>query len=417
MARFFDSLTNFVRQGQEEAEIGPQRIGVDGLRIQPRWSQVEVEWDSLRRRLESVSQTLHGLVKELAQAGWDQQSLLLETLGKLEQAHEQLSELCQQISRVIFQPVSSRQEQVGWLEVEPMKRGKQAISISFCVAPIFISDLLERQIFHKRRGVVLTGATLRTDEGFEFMQERLGCWDANYLVVESPFDYRKNALLYLPSDMPTPDRPGYQQAVERAIVDAARSAQGRTLVLFTSYGHLRATANPIRRALDQEGITLLEHGFSGRSRLLREFRTGKRSVLMGTGTFWEGIDLPGEMLSCLVIVRLPFAVPTDPLFAARSRVYDDPFNDYTVPDAVLRFRQGFGRLIRTTTDRGVVVLLDSRAWQRSYGSAFLDALPGCTLRRSPLASLADSVEQWLALGDWSGRGWPGTDSDTLGTLW
>lgn len=417
MTRFFDSLANFVRQGQEEAESGPQRIGVDGLRVQPRWSQVEVEWDSLRRRLESVNQALHTLTKELTQAGWDRQPLLLETLGKLEHAHEQLSELSQQISRVIFQPVSSRQEQVGWLEIEPVKRGKGRVNISFCVAPIFISDLLEKQIFHKRRGVVLTGATLRTDEGFEFMQERLGCWDANFLVVESPFNYRKNALLYLPSDMPTPDRHGYQQAVERAIVDAARSAQGRTLVLFTSYGHLRATADPIRRALDQAGVTLLEHGFSSRSRLLREFRTGKRSVLMGTGTFWEGIDLPGEILSCLVIVRLPFAVPTDPLFAARSRVYDDPFNDYTVPDAVLRFRQGFGRLIRTTTDRGVVVLLDSRAWQRSYGSAFLDALPGCTLRRSPLSSLADSVEQWLALGDWSDRGWPGTDSDSMGTLW
>jgi DNA polymerase-3 subunit epsilon/ATP-dependent DNA helicase DinG len=273
--------------------------------------------------------------------------------------------------------------------------------LTFCVAPVHVSDLLEAQLLRRRRTVILTGATLRTDEGFEFIQERLGCWHAIPQAIESPFDYRANVLIYLPSDVPMPDRPGYQSAVERAIVKVTRAAEGRTLVLFTSHAHLRATADAIRMPLDQAGVTVLEHGFSGRGRLLREFRTGRKSVLLGTGTFWEGIDLPGEILSCLIIVRLPFAVPTDPLVAARSRAYENPFREYTIPDAVLRFRQGFGRLIRRVDDRGVVVLLDSRIWQKPYGAAFLDALPACTVRHAPLMNLAETVPQWLGNKPWS----------------
>jgi ATP-dependent DNA helicase DinG len=123
-------------------------------------------------------------------------------------------------------------------------------------------------------------------------------------------------------------------------------------------------------------------------------------VLLGTGTFWEGIDLPGQMLSCLLIVRLPFAVPTDPLVSARSSFYENPFYEYTIPDAVLRLRQGFGRLIRRADDRGVVVLLDSRAWRKSYGAAFLDALPTCTIRHAPLMNVGETVSQWLADEPW-----------------
>ncbi|MEZ4637601.1 MAG: helicase C-terminal domain-containing protein [Caldilineaceae bacterium] len=201
--------------------------------------------------------------------------------------------------------------------------------------------------------------------------------------------------------MPAPERGGYQSAVERAIVETVRAADGRTLVLFTSHAHLRATADAVRSPLDQAGVTVLEHGSGGRGQLLREFRSGRKAVLLGTGTFWEGIDLPGDMLSCLIIVRLPFAVPTDPLVKARGQAYDNPFHDYTLPDAVLRFRQGFGRLIRRADDRGVVVLLDSRIWQRSYGAAFVDALPPCTQRHAPLMNLRETVRQWLDNRPWT----------------
>jgi DNA polymerase-3 subunit epsilon/ATP-dependent DNA helicase DinG len=145
------------------------------------------------------------------------------------------------------------------------------------------------------------------------------------------------------------------------------------------------------------GITVLQHGQGGRSRLLREFRAAERAVLLGTRSFWEGIDLPGDEVRCLLIARLPFAVPNDPLVAARSADFEDSFNEYMVPDAVLRFRQGFGRLIRRASDRGVVVLLDSRIWRKAYGQTFLDSLPECTLRRAPLSNLAAAIETWFNL--------------------
>jgi DNA polymerase-3 subunit epsilon/ATP-dependent DNA helicase DinG len=221
-------------------------------------------------------------------------------------------------------------------------------------------------------------------------------WDVKIATVESPFDYRRSTLLYLPSDLPQPNDSRYQPLVEQAIVDAAVAAQGRTLVLFTSYQQLRATGDVIRTQLERQGVLLLQHGQSSRSRLLREFRENEQAVLLGTRTFWEGIDLPGDELRCLLITRLPFAVPNDPLVSARSAEFEDPFNDYTVPDAVLRLRQGFGRLIRRASDHGVVVLLDSRVWRKEYGQQFLDALPECTVRRTPLANLAGEVRKWMA---------------------
>jgi DNA polymerase-3 subunit epsilon/ATP-dependent DNA helicase DinG len=223
----------------------------------------------------------------------------------------------------------------------------------------------------------------------------LGLWHATALTVDSPFNYTSTTLLMMPHDLPLPDHAYYQQAVERAIIDATLATGGRTLVLFTSYAQLRTTADAIRSELDRSGITVLEHGASSRNRLLREYRRLEKAVLFGTRSFWEGVDLPGDELRCLVIVRLPFAVPSDPIVAARSRDLENSFSDYMLPDAILRFRQGFGRLIRRATDRGVVILLDSRLWRKEYGSAFLESLPTCTISKAPLANLSEEIPAWL----------------------
>jgi len=128
---------------------------------------------------------------------------------------------------------------------------------------------------------------------------------------------------------------------------------------------------------------------------LREFKETPKAVLLGTRSFWEGVDLPGDELECLLIVRLPFSVPSDPLVAARSQYFDDPFSEYTLPETILRFRQGFGRLVRRTSDRGTVIVLDSRVWRKGYGQGFLEALPECTVRRSPLMNLDGEIRKWL----------------------
>jgi DNA polymerase-3 subunit epsilon/ATP-dependent DNA helicase DinG len=259
-----------------------------------------------------------------------------------------------------------------------------------------VSDLLQREIVHRRRSAIFTGATLRSGANFRFLRERIGLWDVPTAMVDSPFDYKSSTLLYMPSDLMQPNHPAYQSGVERAIMQAAEACGGRSLVLFTSNAALRATADAVRAPLERLGISVLQQGTGNRHRLLREYRASERAVLLGSRSFWEGVDLPGDELRCLLIAKLPFSVPNDPLIAARSSECEDAFHDYMLPDAVLRFRQGFGRLIRRASDRGVVVLLDSRIWRREYGQSFLDALPPCTVRNAPLSLLGTEIQQWLS---------------------
>ncbi|MBK8047960.1 MAG: hypothetical protein IPK16_12990 [Anaerolineales bacterium] len=356
------------------------------MRSQPEWSQVELEWDETRSYLRACIEQVNHLVQQLDAARWwqtePQATLLQDTRG----AHSALVELAQQLDSILLAPEGARRDQVAWMEM-----GDATGNVTLAIAPLSVYATVEQELVRKRRSAIFTGATLRTGSSFRFIRERLGLWDVKIATVESPFDYKRSTLLYLPTDLPPPNDSRYQPLVEQAIVDAAVAAQGRTLVLFTSYQQLRATGDVIRTQLDRQGVLLLQHGQSR-----REFRENEQAVLLGTRTFWEGIDLPGDELRCLLITRLPFAVPNDPLVAARSAEFEDPFNDYTVPDAVLRLRQGFGRLIRRATDHGVVVLLDSRAWRKEYGQQFLDALPECTVRRTPLSNLAGEVRKWMA---------------------
>jgi DNA polymerase-3 subunit epsilon/ATP-dependent DNA helicase DinG len=259
-----------------------------------------------------------------------------------------------------------------------------------------VGPLLEQNLFSKLETVILTSATLRTANNFSYIRERLELEDAEELTVGSPFDYANSTLLCLPTDIPEPGQPQYQNTVSRATTDLCLATEGRALVLFTSHSQLRSTYRAITRPLEEAGIAVYGQGLDGsRRQLLERFKTNPRSVLLGTRSFWEGIDVVGPALSCLSIVRLPFSVPSDPVFAARSRAFEDPFGQYAVPEAVLRFRQGFGRLIRSCTDRGVVVVLDRRIVSKSYGASFLDSLPDCTVYRGPLKGLSAKAVRWI----------------------
>jgi DNA polymerase-3 subunit epsilon/ATP-dependent DNA helicase DinG len=216
------------------------------------------------------------------------------------------------------------------------------------------------------------------------------------LAVGSPFDYKSSTLLYLVTDIPEPGQPGFQQALDRGLIALTTAMQGRTMALFTSYASLKATSRGITPALTQADVFVYEQGDgSSRRQLMENFKNAERAVLLGTRSFWEGVDLPGETLSCLALTRLPFAVPTDPIFAARSETFDEPFLQYSVPDAILKFRQGFGRLIRTRNDRGVVAVFDKRLLTKQYGQQFLQSLPDCTVRRGPSADLATAAAAWV----------------------
>jgi DNA polymerase-3 subunit epsilon/ATP-dependent DNA helicase DinG len=369
-----------------------QRLGLDaGMRTQPSWSEIEIQWDVAGQSLRSAIRHLTGLAQHLHEQQWWVQEPFAALLQDLQGAAEYLTTLASWLDRIVFEaPGTSGSDVVTWMEVND-----GVTEVSLVAAPLFVNETLESQLVHRKRCAIFTGATLRTGSGFSFIRDRLGLWDVTASTVDSPFDYRQSTLLYLPSDMPEPNHNNFQQAVEQAIIKASVASAGATLALFTSYAQLRATAEAIRAPLDRLGITVLQHGTSSRQRLLREYREADKAVLLGTRSFWEGIDLPGDELRCLLIVRLPFAVPSDPLVAARTAELDNAFRDYTLPDAILRFRQGFGRLIRRATDRGVVVVLDSRVWRKEYGNAFLESLPECTTRHAPLSNLEAEISRWL----------------------
>jgi DNA polymerase-3 subunit epsilon/ATP-dependent DNA helicase DinG len=283
---------------------------------------------------------------------------------------------------------------VYWAELRPSGR-----RLALHGAPLKVGDDLRTHIWEQKETVILTSATLTTGGDTDYLRQRLAAADVDELILGSPFDYEHAALLYVVNDIPEPNRPGYQQAVEHTLTALAQATRGRLLALFTSYAQLQRTARAIRPALEENGLAVYEQGGGASPQaLLEEFRTSDGAVLLGTRSFWEGVDIPGEALSVLVIVKLPFAVPSDPLVAARAETFENPFNEYQLPEAILAFRQGFGRLIRTKTDRGVVVVLDKRLLSRRYGQTFLDSLPPCTRHQGPMHRVPAVAARWLARG-------------------
>ena len=290
---------------------------------------------------------------------------------------------------------------VSWVEAWATPGGP---AWSLRAAPIDVGPSLDAALYQHCKSLIFTSATLTVDGRFDYLRQRLGLDAHDYrlceLAVPSSFDLERQLLLCVPHDIPLPTQRDFEPVVSRAIQDLAERARGRTLALFTSRAMLRRVTEALRPALEERGLTLLsQEGGTSREALLAEFQRDRRTVLCGVKSFWEGVDVPGIALSAVVIVRLPFAVPTDPIIEARCEHLEsqgiDSRNEYYTPNAIIGFKQGLGRLIRSTTDRGVVLVLDKRLIVRSYGRRFLDSLGPFAFGRGTLQECLDWAGEWL----------------------
>lgn len=390
---FFERLAAVVeRHGAETGGAYDRRLRLTTpLRESALWREVEVAWDALHAPLFVLADSLARLIR------------ILDALGEEIEDREDLAmelSLAQRVNADIRLTASAAVEHPDASMVYWIASGTGRERVGLYAAPLDVGSRLVEALYETKRTIVMTSATLATAGSFAFINSRLGLDAPRELRVSSPFDYASNVLLYLTDDLPEPGAPGYQQGLNDAIVAACTATAGRALALFTSHSALQATYRAVKAPLERQGILVLAQRADGNPRqILDRFRSNSKAVILGTSSFWEGVDVVGDALSLLLMTKLPFAVPTDPVFAARSELVDDPFRGFAVPNAILRFKQGFGRLIRGEQDRGIFAILDRRIVTKRYGRTFIDSLPPCTVRRGPVRELGPEATAWLAKPD------------------
>ncbi len=345
------------------------------------WYDLEKDKNNGRCHGRFVNDTISPSLKELRKA--------LSELAKEAEDGDQQFELVRAVNHcdLLMQDLNDflaeeQADRIHWVEVE----GKTAKTVRLRAAPLDVGPDVRRCLFDKYQAVILTSATLSTGKngGFGFFADRIGLTDFDALQLDSPFDYEKQVTLYIEKGLPSPNDPEFISAAAEVLKRYLLKTAGRAFVLFTSYQMLAKMAARLEDWLAENNFRLLRQGAElDRSAMIADFKHRDNSVLFGTDSFWQGVDVPGAALSNVIVVRLPFAVPDQPLLAGRleriRRNGGNPFLDYQLPSAIIKFKQGFGRLIRNKTDTGIVVVLDSRIAGKHYGGKFLAAIPKCKI--------------------------------------
>lgn len=384
-ADYFNAISEFAQFVSKHTMGNDVRL-TDAVRELPQWTPVVETGDNLITALGEAAAGMGRMLarkESIGESAGDESAAVLN----LSAVSESIATAHEGLRQAIIEPESGF---VYWLS---LIGGGRAIEVNG--APLDVSPILREQLFGRDATTILTGATLSYGGSFERITTSVGLDDAGELSLGSPFDYRKAALIAVPEDIAEPGATGYAQGVSAAIEAVAKGVRGRTLALFTSNSSLETTRKAIVGPLAQLGIKVIGQGHDGPPhRIMRTLASEDDVVALGTSSLWEGADLQGASLDALLMARLPFPVPSDPVFSARNEMFEDGFGEYAVPEAVLRFRQGFGRLIRAKTDRGMFVILDRRILSKGYGRSFQKALPKATVRRTVLDELEELGRKW-----------------------
>ena len=302
-----------------------------------------------------------------------------------------------------------KRDEVFWIQKrklppEMQREAGDAEYVTFTQTPLDISHLMNDGVFEPMESVICTSATLKTGRDYSYWMNRTGVYFAGEDRIikgefPSPFPYNKNMLFAVPNDAPLPDDIRFQQYIEMALPRLIQAAAGRTLVLFTSYESLKSAHRTVLASMRGFSGRIMKQGDDDNSKLLEAFKKENESVLFATDSFWQGVDIPGESLSQVIIVKLPFTVPNDPVFVARAEAIEkrggSSFMELSVPEAVIKFRQGIGRLIRRSDDKGVVVVLDRRIYEKRYGSVFTASMPECKKMYEPLSDITERINSFI----------------------
>jgi ATP-dependent DNA helicase DinG len=389
---FFRSVDEFLKMQSNErqqVQYSQQVRVVPATRTQPDWTEVEISWDEVNGTFKLLLGHLGAIYQWMGDRVGNASDDLIDVQGSLGNIIRRLTEVSLNLNGLVSAPSPDR---IYWVELN-----NTGTKLSLNAAPLTVGPLMQQHLWNQKECVIVTSATLTTAGDFGYLRGRLDAEDVDELSVGSPFDYENAAMLYIMNDIPEPTMgSSYQSELNNSLLRLCKTTNGRTLALFTNYSQLKQTSAYLTPALADKGITVYEQGEgASAASLLESFKSSEKSVLLGTRSFWEGVDVPGQALSVLVITKLPFDVPSDPIIAARAETFDDPFNEYNLPEAILKFRQGFGRLIRTKSDRGAVIIMDKRILTKKYGNQFLESIPQCTTRIGSSLDMPKIIEKWL----------------------
>jgi len=395
---------------QAGAQASQTEAGQSVFRIRPK--EHPAGWPTISETESNVYADLNKAVRTLEKTLTDMKEKLDDTpivnlITDLNGAVKDLARVRDDIREFVR---ANKLDTVYWIEATTQFKAK---SIHLYAVPADVSEQLRMHLFEPKKSVILTSATLSVQKTFQYACEQLGLEGMEQegrlktVQLPSPFNYREQALVIIPRNFPqlkgAGGDPHFVSLLVQSLTDSAVELGGRMLVLFTSYRMLRQVYDPLKEALERHQIQVLGQGVdsSNRSKLTRRFRQQSASVLLGTSSFWEGVDIPGDALTCLAIVRLPFQPPNHPLVEAKSEMLlaqkQNPFMKLSIPQAVIRFKQGFGRLVRSTKDRGIVLIYDTRVLETYYGKYFLYSLPGPKIEHMHIGQIVPRMREWLAV--------------------